>query len=462
MIKKIAITKLHPHPQNPRKLLGDLTELAESIKVRGVLQNLTIVPIDAANADTDYTVIIGHRRLAAGQLAGLTEMPCVIEDMDQKTQIATMLLENIQRSDLTVYEQAQGFQLMLDFGETVGDISKQTGFSNTTVRKRVKLLELDNEKFAKSVERGATIADYDALSKIKDIKLRNKVLDKIGTANFDWELKSALSSETSAENKAAIIEVLETFATKIKDSETSKYQHVRYISLDNPNFEIPDDAGDEKYFYTESTYSMYLYKERQVQEKGQEKPQKSPEELEREKRLDDLKALFKQAYELRLAFAKGFRGTGKTADAVDKKAIEIIFSSYARPNHVVFRELFGIKEKLRMSWESKEKGETYDEVLPRVIADNANTQNTTLLFWGAYCNLESPDENCLRWGGNVFSLNEKLQALYDYLVNLGYEMSDVEKALMDGSHELYNENAPYDDEDNEDEEDDVDDEDENE
>lgn len=449
MITNVAITKLHPHPQNPRKELGDLVELAESIKARGVLQNLTVVPIDAANADTDYTVIIGHRRLAASQMAGLTELPCSITDMDQKTQIATMLLENIQRSDLTVYEQAQGFQMMLDLGETVSDISKQTGFSDSTVRRRVRLLELDKDKFAQSVERGATFADYDALSKIKDIKTRNKVLDKIGTENFAWELKSALSSEARAENKAAIIATLETFAVKIKDDETANYQYAEYISLDSTEFEVPDDAGSEKYFYTDGSHSMRLYKERQVQEK----PEKSQEEIEREEKLKSLKALFRQAYELRLAFAKGFRGTGKTVDAVDKKATEVLFASSGRPNDDVFRALFDIKGKFRYSWQEKEKGETYEEALSRVMADNAKTLNTTLLFWGVYCNLENPSANCLRWGGTVFAANEELQALYSYLTGLGYAMSDDEKALMDGSHELYDEADPDDDDDDEDMED---------
>ncbi len=61
----IAIDKLHPHPDNPRKVLGDIDELAESIKASGILQNLTVVPM---NDDwTEFTVIIGHRRLAAAK-----------------------------------------------------------------------------------------------------------------------------------------------------------------------------------------------------------------------------------------------------------------------------------------------------------------------------------------------------------------------------------------------------------
>ena len=140
MMINISVDLIFPHPDNPRKDLGDITELAESIKVRGIMQNLTVIPhvvpaigpggiVVTENAIDGYTVVIGHRRLAAAKLAGLKEVPCIISDMDYKDQIGTMLLENIQRNDLTVYEQAQGFQMMLDLGETISGISEQTGFS---------------------------------------------------------------------------------------------------------------------------------------------------------------------------------------------------------------------------------------------------------------------------------------------------------------------------------------------
>ena len=81
--------------------LGDLTELAESIRVNGVLQNLTVVPADG-KAPGKYYVVIGNRRLEASMIAGVMELPCVVSDMDQKTQVATMLEENMQSADLTV------------------------------------------------------------------------------------------------------------------------------------------------------------------------------------------------------------------------------------------------------------------------------------------------------------------------------------------------------------------------
>lgn len=139
----IPIEKLHPHPDNPRKELGDLTELADSIRAKGVFQNLTVVQFE-----DDYRIIIGHRRRAASELAGLTHLPCVIVDMTPKEQVETMLLENMQREDLTPYEQAQGFQMMIDMGDTVEEIVQKTG-----TKKLFYCLDEDTGKLSFYVER---------------------------------------------------------------------------------------------------------------------------------------------------------------------------------------------------------------------------------------------------------------------------------------------------------------------
>lgn len=75
--------------------------------------------------------------------------------MDEREQMQTMMIENMQRSDLTVYEQAQGFQMMMDFGQTVEQISDKSGFSQSTIRRRIKLLELVRQ-LQESRKRGAT------------------------------------------------------------------------------------------------------------------------------------------------------------------------------------------------------------------------------------------------------------------------------------------------------------------
>ncbi len=123
-----------------------------------------------------YKVIIGHRRLAAAKAAGLEKVPCVVADMTPKEQLQTMLLENMQRSDLTVYEQAQGFQLMLDMGSTMEEIAEKSGFSQTTVRRWVKMMELDQEKLKEVSKRQLSLADFDKLAQIEDIKVRHPEL----------------------------------------------------------------------------------------------------------------------------------------------------------------------------------------------------------------------------------------------------------------------------------------------
>ena len=136
-LEYIFTNQIHEHPDNPRKSLGDLKELTDSIKENGVLQNLTVVAKPVPHTTPQqytYTVIIGHSRLAAAREAGLAKVPCVVVDMDEKEQLRTMLMENIQRlyaivaSDPLAGEYLQcemRFQLMMQdvfniLGEVMG------------------------------------------------------------------------------------------------------------------------------------------------------------------------------------------------------------------------------------------------------------------------------------------------------------------------------------------------------
>lgn len=210
MITNIDVTKLKEHPDNPRKNIGDVTELAESIKARGILQNLTVVPAENGM----YTVIIGHRRLAAAKQAGLTEVPCAVVDMDYKTQLSTMLLENMQRSDLTVYEQAQGMQMMFDLGVSVAEIVEKTGFAETTVRKRLKIATLPTEQMQQAVERGGKLEDYVQIADIKDEKERRKLLKVIGTREFEFSLTCAKRQQIEAEKTPLVKAELKSIGAK--------------------------------------------------------------------------------------------------------------------------------------------------------------------------------------------------------------------------------------------------------
>lgn len=212
----LPIEQLHPHPQNPRKELGDLTELADSIKASGIFQNLTVVPghwmtqeewadlsarykahpteelrqlMNSRWLETEYTVIIGHRRRAAAKLAGVTQLPCAIVEMTAQEQLQTMLLENMQRSDLTVYEQAQGFQLMIEMGDTPESIAEKTGFSKKTVKRRLEMARLDQRILKEVSQRQLSLADFDKLAQLDSVEERNACLQFIGTGNFNQTIQ---------------------------------------------------------------------------------------------------------------------------------------------------------------------------------------------------------------------------------------------------------------------------------
>ena len=191
-IIEVPITELRHHPNNPRKDLGDLTELTESVKKNGIMQNLTVAKIEP---ETGYTVLIGNRRFAAAKAAGLETLPCrIIFDMTDREQMAMMLEENMQRNDLTVVEQAEGFQMMLNLGSTEAEIAEKTGFSKTTVHHRLELAKLDMKALKKKQENEEyqiNIKDLYELEKIDNVKARNKILRE---ANSGSSLKNGITN----------------------------------------------------------------------------------------------------------------------------------------------------------------------------------------------------------------------------------------------------------------------------
>jgi ParB family chromosome partitioning protein len=441
MIQNIDIKKLHNHPKNPRKDLGDLTEIAESIKVNGIFQNLTVVPWfcfeTGVGADDPkqqeemgYFVVIGNRRLAAAKLAGLTELPCAISDMDYKTQLGTMLLENMQRNDLTIYEQAQGFQMMLDLGETLNDISEKTGFSETTVRRRVKLLELqlDSEKFKKSVERGATLMDYLELDKIHDIKLRNSVLDKIGTPNFKWELQSAVDKEKKEINKALWVAEFDKFATQVKGSNGLQYVTAYYNLSQKPDITQPADADTVEYFFVVSDYgSITLYKKSENNNSTSDNSANEEKQKQFREQRTALEEVSKQAYQLRCNFIKD------TSNAKAKKNMSVIIEYLLRAmlsdyyfnfDCDDFTEFLGIEINEDEEW-------SFDN-----IADSVMTQLERHMLIATYLALDSEGEHYYDYN-NQWRNNQTLNTAYEFLEKLGYETSEEERSLRDGTHKLF-------------------------
>lgn len=260
----LPISKLHHHPKNPRKDIGDITELIESIKKNGIMQNLTVIEGfyretngEFFNTDTEYTVIIGHRRLEAAKAAGLFEVPCrIYKNIPESEQITTMLEENMQRNDLTPIEQADSFQLCLDLGETVDSIAEKTGFSKSTVYHRINLGKLDRS-VVEAVEEDdsfqITMKDYIELEKIKNVETRNKVLKESRNSN---DLRFRAEQAAKGEKREALEEdarkILEKRGLKKgenADQWTGKYERLyqhNVMENDMTNaFEIPEDIDEQ-------------------------------------------------------------------------------------------------------------------------------------------------------------------------------------------------------------------------
>lgn len=191
-ITDMPIDQLVENPDNPRKQIGDVTDLAASIREQGIKQPLTVTP--TGNMDIDgretYRIVIGHRRHAAAKQAGLTTVPVIVEDMTSRQEREVMLVENCQRSDLTPLEEADAYQGILDLGASVEDAARKTGRSMQFVRDRVKIASIPasvrthDEHFSQSsVSRLLAIAEFQG-----DQQAQN-LLAETDDHDFSYELR---------------------------------------------------------------------------------------------------------------------------------------------------------------------------------------------------------------------------------------------------------------------------------
>lgn len=425
----IAIDKLHPHPDNPRKVLGDIDELADSIKANGILQNLTVVPM---NDDwTEFTVIIGHRRLAAAKQAGLTELPCAVVEMTEKEQLSTMLTENMQRSDLTVYEEAKGCQLLLDLGDTVAEVAEKTGFSESKIRRRVKLCELDEDAFKESQIRQPTLQDYDRLNQIKDIDVRNELLKSIGTNNFDNRLYSAVRKQEDDEERAELEKIcLDNGMTKCESRNDipENCEYVGTIGTAQLLKESFDDDRKRYFFFT--TYGIYvtIYIQKTKEQIEKADAENKNRNAKRQK-FDELEAQAKEINQRCKALRESFMLEGNfNDDAKKQELINYILYSMSECREYDDRSFYflsGLKhenyECINLDDCMKDTGKMLMAAAYAFFEDLYNTKYINVTY----------DEGIQR------NISPELNRFYNLLVKLGYVMSDEEIQLRDGTHPIF-------------------------
>jgi ParB family chromosome partitioning protein len=135
----LSVDLIDPNPEQPRVEIGDLTELASSINEKGVLEPLLVKP----SVRGRWMIIAGERRWRASKIAGLKEVPCIEMDVDEGAIAEIALIENLQRKDLTPWEEADGLAALCEkYGYTHDDVAKKVGKSRTTITEALAIASL--------------------------------------------------------------------------------------------------------------------------------------------------------------------------------------------------------------------------------------------------------------------------------------------------------------------------------
>ncbi len=459
-IVMIDMLNLLHHPENPRKNIGDITELTESIKKNGIMQNLTVIPAmpkakdyycddEVADFEKDpnkhtYLVIIGNRRMEAAKAAGVKELPCrIVTRIPFKTQLGIMLEENMQRTDLTIREQAEGFQLMLDLGETIETIEKKTGFGETTIRHRLNIAKLDGKELdKKEKEFQISLKDLYALEQIKDIKTRNKVLSEATSSdNLTQKIEYAKREEKRAENKKAWIELFKSRGiTKDPEIETDygqKFREVKHISLDEapPKKLVIQGAQKGEPLFWGEKYGWCLKIATKIKKGKNDVKALTPEELKRkeeekkQKQIKELKKLcVKELHDFVIGIIEGKFTTSEKDLVIYAKAWEAmrLNISYANPNGY-YRVLAGddywsLEEEKRE--ETKRKYEFMNAIQQMLILSvDSFSRNLELCEWSGYVKMDS-----------VKRVNKLTSVLECY--GFGWPNETLE-SIANGTNELY-------------------------
>lgn len=172
-VRELSIDDIQPNPFQPRKRFDEakLAELAESIKQHGIVQ-----PLVVRQKDNRYELVIGQRRLQAARIVGLEKVPVIVNALEDIEMVQVALIENLQREDLNVIEEADAYRLLIEeFGMTQEELAQVLGRSRPTIANTMRLLNL-SPKVQEIVSRGTiSMGHARTLLAIDDFRLQEKV-----------------------------------------------------------------------------------------------------------------------------------------------------------------------------------------------------------------------------------------------------------------------------------------------
>lgn len=160
---QVEVNKIEPNPYQPRRKFDDIDGLAQSIRRNGILQPLTV-----RRTESGYQLIAGERRLRAAKMLGLESVPCIPMTITERNSAMLALIENIQRRDLSFFDEAEAIAKLIDFyGMTQEDAAISLGKSQPSIANKLRLLKLDKTVQEKISEYGLTERHARALLRLK-------------------------------------------------------------------------------------------------------------------------------------------------------------------------------------------------------------------------------------------------------------------------------------------------------
>lgn len=474
-IQMINLSEIYPHPDNPRKDLGDLRELTDSIEKNGIMQNLTVirghyfteaemVALQEQYAETHdkailrkmhegytmdgYTLLIGHRRAEAARLAGFTRVPCtVMTALDKKAQVGIMLEENMQRNDLTIREQAAGFQMMLDLGDTVETVAKKTGFSKSTIKHRLAIAALDPKAIAAAEEDGyyqISISDYMKLEKLPTIEDRNAVLrDARNGRQLDYEIKFRLDQIAKEKQEKEIVRKAELLgvrqAPKNVHSWTAGYEQVKCVKYEDAEKELGKIEKPEECVWTSGYGGIDILRKDKKEEKEKilsEFDLKQNYDKKRRKRCREIQKEMdakRKSFILRIAKRDVIPPEKDHESDIIAELLRIGMEGEAYLSKVAMLEYYTGKDRWELKGEEREAAET----IMRGVSIIAKLMMSIDRFFAMRTGTDQ--ENLITYDGlkNV-DRAELLANFYEVMEQeYGYVLDEEERSMIDMTHEVF-------------------------
>lgn len=192
--RNIPIEKITTNQLQPRKDMGDLTDLTESIREKGIIEPVIVRPKEGY-----FEIVAGERRYQAAKLAGMSEIPCIEHDIPDNEALELSIVENIQRKDLNVFEQAQSIMSLAEiYGYSHEEIAKKIGKSRVTVSELIRITDLPMDIKQKCLEMAINSKTFLLeLTKIKDPEKMAAILRQYSQKSFSRdEIKQQRKKQT--------------------------------------------------------------------------------------------------------------------------------------------------------------------------------------------------------------------------------------------------------------------------